>query len=81
MAVPKRKMSKARRDSRRANWKLTVPGLVECPQCHEMKCRIAFVPNVVITTANKLSLKNNNLAALNPRTLTVRGFLLFIGWY
>ena len=76
MAVPKRKMSKARRDSRRANWKLTVPGLVECPQC-----RIAFVPNVVITTANKLSLKNNNLAALNPRTLTVRGFLLFIGWY
>ena len=37
MAVPKRKMTKARRDSRRANWKLTAPGLVECPQCHEMK--------------------------------------------
>ena len=37
MAVPKRKMSKARRDSLRANWKLTVPGLVECPQCHEKK--------------------------------------------
>lgn len=37
MAVPKRKMSKARRDSRRANWKLTVPNLVECPQCHEKK--------------------------------------------
>ena len=37
MAVPKRKMSKARRDSRRANWKLTVPGMIECPQCHEMK--------------------------------------------
>ena len=35
MAVPKRKMTKARRDSRRANWKLTAP--VECPQCHEMK--------------------------------------------
>ena len=32
MAVPKRKMSKARRDSRRAN-----PGFVECPQCHEPK--------------------------------------------
>lgn len=29
MAVPKRKMSKARRDKRRANWKLTIPGLVE----------------------------------------------------
>ena len=38
MAVPKRKTSKARRDSRRANtWKLSVPGIVECPQCHEMK--------------------------------------------
>ena len=37
MAVPKRKLTKARRDSRRANWKLTVPGLVECPQCHEKK--------------------------------------------
>ena len=37
MAVPKRQMSKARRDSRRANWKLAAPGLVECPQCHELK--------------------------------------------
>lgn len=37
MAVPKRKMSKARRDKRRANWKLTVPGMVACPQCHELK--------------------------------------------
>ena len=37
MAVPKRKMSKARRDSRRANWKLAAPGLVECPQCHGLK--------------------------------------------
>ena len=37
MAVPKRKTSKARRDQRRAHWKLTVPGIVECPQCHEPK--------------------------------------------
>ena len=38
MAVPKRKTSKARRDSRRsANWKLSIPGIVECPQCHEPK--------------------------------------------
>ena len=36
MAVPKRKTSKARRDKRRANWKLTVPAIVECPQCHEL---------------------------------------------
>lgn len=38
MAVPKRKVSKARRDKRRSNvWKLKLPGMVECPQCHEMK--------------------------------------------
>lgn len=37
MAVPKRKTSKARRDKRRANWKLAVPGMVKCPQCHAFK--------------------------------------------
>lgn len=37
MAVPKRKTSKARRDKRRANWKLSVPGMIECPQCGELK--------------------------------------------
>lgn len=37
MAVPKRRVSKQRRDSRRANWKLAVPGMVVCPQCKEYK--------------------------------------------
>ena len=37
MAVPKNKVSKARRNSRRANWKLTAPNMVECPQCREYK--------------------------------------------
>ena len=37
MAVPKGKISKARRNSRRANWKLEMPGIVECSQCHQMK--------------------------------------------
>ena len=38
MAVPKRKTSKAKRDSRRAaNAKVTVTNTVECPQCHEPK--------------------------------------------
>lgn len=37
MPVPKTKSSRSRRDKRRANWKLTVPGLVECPQCHVLK--------------------------------------------
>lgn len=37
MAVPKRKTSKARRDQRRANWKISAPALVECPKCHAKK--------------------------------------------
>lgn len=38
MAVPKRKTSKARRDSRRSSvWKLDAPVLVKCPQCGELK--------------------------------------------
>ena len=35
MAVPKRKTSKARRDKRRANWKLSLPGMIKCPKCGE----------------------------------------------
>lgn len=36
MAVPKCKVSKARRDKRRSNvWKLAVPGLAKCPNCGE----------------------------------------------
>ncbi len=37
MAVPKRRTSKSKRDMRRAQGKLTVPRLVPCPQCHELK--------------------------------------------
>ncbi|SHJ43099.1 LSU ribosomal protein L32P [Hathewaya proteolytica DSM 3090] len=38
MIEPKRKISKKRRDQRRAqNFKLSMPGIVECPQCHEFK--------------------------------------------
>jgi large subunit ribosomal protein L32 len=37
MAVPKHKISKARRDKRRANWKLAIPGMVKCPKCGEFK--------------------------------------------
>lgn len=38
MAVPKGKVSKARRDKRRgSNWKLSVPGLVPCPKCGALR--------------------------------------------
>ncbi len=34
MAVPKRKVSKARRDKRRSNvWKLDAPAMVKCSHC------------------------------------------------
>lgn len=34
MAVPKGKVSKARRDKRRSSvWKLSAPALVACPKC------------------------------------------------
>lgn len=36
MAVPKKKVSKARRDKRRSNnWKLHLPGMTKCPKCGE----------------------------------------------
>ncbi len=36
MAVPKRKVSKARRDKRRSShWKLDLPGMNKCPKCGE----------------------------------------------
>ena len=35
MAVPKKKVSKARRDKRRAQWKLVLPGMTQCPKCGE----------------------------------------------
>ncbi len=38
MAVPKRKVSKARRDKRRSSvWKLSAPNLTSCPNCKEKK--------------------------------------------
>ena len=37
MAVPKRKTSKSKRDSRRAQQKIEGPNLTTCPQCGEAK--------------------------------------------
>ncbi|MCA9839460.1 MAG: 50S ribosomal protein L32 [Trueperaceae bacterium] len=35
--VPKKRMSRSARDTRRAHDALTAPTLVACPQCKEMK--------------------------------------------
>ena len=46
MAVPKRKTSKARRDSRRAStWKLDAPNMTKCPKCGEMVLAHRVCPN------------------------------------
>lgn len=37
MANPKRKWSKARTAKRKSQWKLSLPTLVSCPQCHDFK--------------------------------------------
>lgn len=37
MAVPKRKTSRAVRDSRRATHSIGAPAASRCPQCHEPK--------------------------------------------
>ncbi|MFC1515459.1 50S ribosomal protein L32 [Thermodesulfobacteriota bacterium] len=37
MAVPKRKVSKSKRDKRRTHQKVAVPTVTECPQCGEAK--------------------------------------------
>ncbi len=37
MAVPKRKHSKARTNTRRSQWKIKAVGTHSCPQCHEQK--------------------------------------------
>jgi len=33
VAVPKKKTSKAKRDQRRANWKITPPNVTRCATC------------------------------------------------
>ena len=42
---PKEKVSRARRDSRKANWKINTPAVVECPHCHEMKAPHVVCPH------------------------------------
>ncbi len=45
MAVPKRKTSRARRDSRRSTHGAPVPSVSECPQCHSPKLSHRVCPN------------------------------------
>ena len=54
MAVPKRKVSKARRNTRNsANFKASVPTLVECPECHAKNSHTRFAHIADITMVKK----------------------------
>ena len=44
MIVPKGKTSKAKRNSRKANWKISTPSISECPHCHELKANHRVCP-------------------------------------
>lgn len=45
MAVPARRVSKARRDKRRNNlWKMSAPELERCANCNELKRRNRLCP-------------------------------------
>ena len=45
MAVPKRKISKSKTNSRFANWKLKKLALVRCPHCNELIKQHQVCPN------------------------------------
>ncbi len=63
MAVPKRKVSKARRDKRRSNvWKLGAPALAECPQCHTLKAPHKACPECGYVN-EKLAVKDSKIVA------------------
>jgi ribosomal protein L32 len=56
MANPKRKWSKARTGRARSNWKLSVPSLIDCPQCqYEEDAAQSLQDLRYVTMANRLS--------------------------
>ncbi|RPI02159.1 MAG: 50S ribosomal protein L32 [Calditrichaeota bacterium] len=45
MPLPKRRHSRTRQATRRANWKTAVPTVVECSNCHQPKLPHRACPN------------------------------------
>lgn len=59
MAVPKKKVSKARRDKRRSSvWKLSAPNLVRCQKCGEMILNHHVCPNCGTYKGKTVIVKN-----------------------
>ena len=57
---PKNKSSKARRDKRRANWKMTAPTLVKCSKCGALMVPHVFAKIAEATIKKRLSLLQQN---------------------
>ena len=55
---PKNKSSKARRDKRRANWKMSAPNLVKCSKCGEL-----MMPHRVCKACGSYNKKENEATA------------------
>ena len=64
---PKNKSSKARRDKRRANWKMSVPGLVKCS-----KCGALMMPHRVCKNCGSYNKKERSSLRINPKTKAFR---------
>ena len=50
---PKNKSSKARRDKRRANWKMSAPNLVKCSKCGALMMPHRVLTKLVVLTNKK----------------------------
>ncbi|MDV3426971.1 MAG: 50S ribosomal protein L32 [Bacillota bacterium] len=61
MGNPARRFGKARRDSRKAQtMKLSLPGIIECPQCHEMKLAHRVCKNCGYYNGKEVVAKKDN---------------------
>ena len=71
---PKNKSSKARRDKRRANWKMSAPNLVKCSKCGELMmphrvckaCGAYTKRELVSVDYLKMILRNGDFAKKSP---------------
>lgn len=62
---PKNKSSKARRDKRRANWKMSAPNLVKCSKCGALMMPHRVCKACVHTTRKKSFLQTNPVKSWN----------------
>ena len=63
MAVPKGKVSKARRDKRRSShWKLAAPGLVMCPMCGALRLPHILCPVCVTYNGRQVKVVKSTVA-------------------